>query len=201
MVTPQAKNTKGKGLNPELQKTLLSIAVSCGIFLFIVYVAFLPALKQSLSLTKQIKDKQTNMTKVQTSKDELVRLEGEIAGLKKQSGIVNERLFWEKDSSKFLDKLTQLAVDLPIEFVTLKPEAVILPDKKDSKTKSEPQLARMPFSVTLRADYNNLVKFLDRVEKSEKYIRISTLSIESNLEDIKKHNVTIELNIFIRETG
>lgn len=197
----QAKVTVSKGFNPELQKTLISIVVSSVIFLLIVYVAFLPAMKQSLSLTKQIKEKHTNLTKVQISKDELARLEADIASLKNQISIFNERLFWEKDSSKFLDKLTQLAVDLPIEFVTLKPEAAVLPDKKDSKTKNEPQLARLPFSVTLRANYSSLVKFLERIETSEKYIRISTLSIESNIEDMNKHNVTIELNIFTKETG
>lgn len=197
----QAKNTANKVFNIELQKILFLIVVYLVILLLIIYLAFLPVLKQSLNLTKQIKEKKTDLSKVQISKEELMRLEEEVTSLNNRIVISNERLFWDKDNSRFLDKLTQLAVDLPIEFVTLKPEAAVVSGKKDAEDANAPQLTRIPFTVTLRANYNNLVEFLERIETSEKYIRINTLSIESNTEDMNKHNVTIELNIFTKEAG
>ncbi len=197
----QAKNTANKVFDIELQKTLFLIVVSLVILLLIIYLAFLPVLKQSLNLTKQIKEKKTDLSKVQISKEGLTRLEEEVTSLNNRIVISNERLFWDKDNSRFLDKLTQLAVDLPIEFVTLKPEAAVVSGKKDAEDANAPQLTRIPFTVTLRANYNNLVEFLERIETSEKYIRINTLSIESNTEDMNKHNFTIELNIFTKEAG
>jgi Tfp pilus assembly protein PilO len=197
----QTKNIINKAVSSETQKAIATIVFSVLFLCAIFYFAFLPSLKQSLSLTNQLKEKKTDLTKVHISSEEYNLLEGQIKDQKGKIVILKEKLFWEKDISKFLNVLTHLAADLPIEFVTLKPEAVVLPDKKDTKNKNEAQFAQVPISVTLRASYGNLVEFLERIETSEKFIKIDTLNIESDQSNIHTHNIKMGLNIFIKEDG
>ena len=112
----------------------------------------------------------------------------------------------EKDISKFLSELTHLASDLPMEFVSWRPEAVVsvlttAEDKKDKKDKKvlDYSIMQAPISVVLRADYNSLVNFLKRIEEADRFIKIDTFIIEPDQRNIYKHNIKMKLGIFIKE--
>lgn len=189
-------------IDPDTQKLLLGIIVSLSVLFLTVYYVFLPAIRSSYALTKQIKEKKVDTTKIQIASDEFEKLAKKINGLRQQSGTLDEKLYWEEDISKFLDKLTQLAADLNIEFVSLKPESVIQPpkskDKKDKKESRENLLAQVPITVSFKASYSNLVEFLKRIEEADKFIKIDTFSIESEQKEIHKHNIKMLLVIYIK---
>jgi len=161
---------------------------------------FLPALRQSRLLSKQIKDKRTNLTKMQTLTSEYSRLEAEIKNTREKAQLLKNRLFWEKDISRFLSELTRLASDLQIEFVSLKPESVSsLQQKEKIESQKGYLFAQVPILVVLRSNYGDLVRFLKRIEETDKFIKIESLSIESEQRDIHKHNVKMTLSIFVEE--
>lgn len=196
-------------MDSATQRALIVMIISLLVLCIIFYFIFLPASKQSLLLTKQIKEKKINLTNAEVIAGEYAHLEEQINKSKNQLEILKNKLFWEKDISRFLNELTQLAIDLPIEFVSLKPESVklesvslsILKDKKDNKESKSYVLAQVPISVILRTSYNNLIGFLRRIEEADKFINIDNLSIESEQRDIYKHNIKMNLIIRVKEEG
>lgn len=190
----------------KLDKKQTALIFSLVFFLLlgiVFYFIFFPALRQSRLLSKQIKDKRTNLTKMQTLTSEYSRLEGELSNTGEKIQILKNRLFWERDIGRFLNELTRLASDLEIEFVSLKPESVSSLQQKDKKARIESQkgylFAQVPILVVLRSSYDDIVKFLKRIEETDKFIKIDSLSIESEQRDIYRHNVKMTLSIFVEE--
>jgi len=179
---------------------LLLAGISFFLLLLVVcYFVFLPALRQSRLLSYQIKEKKTNLARLQALTGEYNRLEAEVNKTKDQLQILKNRLLWERDISRLLNELTQLASNLQIEIVSLKPESATLPREKEKKEPGDYLLARVSISVTLKSDYDNAIKFLRRIEEADKFINIDLLSIESGQRDIYKHNVKMKLSIFTEE--
>ena len=159
---------------------------------------FLPALKQSRSLASQIGRKKIDLSKVQALPGEYEQLASQIDKQKAQLENLKNKLFWEKDISRFLNELTKLASDLPIEFSSLKPESASAVIGKEPRGYL---FSQVPIAVALKSGYDNLVEFLRRIEESDKYINIDTLNIESDRSDIYRHNIKIKLIILVKEEG
>lgn len=189
-----------KKISSDKQASLVVSIIYFLVLCLIFYFIFLPAFKQSRLLSRQIKEKRLNLTKVKVSTNESSLLEEQISKTKEQLEIIKNRLFWEKDISRLLNELTQLASGLEIEFVSLKPEAVYLPVEKDKKESTDYLLAQVPISVSIRSNYDNLVKFLRKIERADKFIKIDTLNIESDQRNIHRHNIKVSLSIFTRES-
>lgn len=187
-----------KIIDRATQKVLIAVGISSVALYIIFHFIFLPALKQSRSLVSQIGRKKIDLSKVQTLPGEYEQLANQIDKQKAQLENLKNKLFWEKDISRFLNELTKLASDLPIEFASLKPGAA------SSVIGKEPKgylFAEVPISVALKSGYDNLVEFLRRIEESDKYINIDTLNIESDRSDIYRHNIKMKLIILVKEEG
>jgi Tfp pilus assembly protein PilO len=193
-----------KIIDRATQRVLIAVGISSVALYITFHFIFLPALKQSRSLASQIGRKKIDLSKVQTLPGEYEQLASQIDKQKAQLENLKNKLFWEKDISKFLNELTKLASDLPIEFASLKPESASAVIGKDKGIQKEPKgylFAQVPISVALKSGYDNLVEFLRRIEESDKYINIDTLNIESDRSDISRHNIKMKLIILVKEEG
>jgi hypothetical protein len=169
------------------------------ILLIVVNFLLIPAVRSNMLLKQQIKEKRMDLGAVQVPikeygslKEEMKEKNAELAGVKKE-------LFWEKDISKFLAELTRLASDLPIEFISLKPEGLTGQQEDDSLKKGSEKIkfSIVPITVAFKSSYSDTRVFLKRIEAGERFIRVDSLSIESQVEDIQKHLTKIQLSIFI----
>lgn len=183
------------------QKTLIiTSVVSLLVMSSTFYFIFLPALKGAGTLSKQIKEKKKNLSTAQPPSDEYSLLEDKVKGEKEELDTLKKRIFWEVDISNFLNTVTQLASELQIEFVSLKPEKREPSPSPSEKGKKVPQqstlLTAVPIAIIIRGSYGDLIKFLKRVEEADKLININTLNIEADRRNIYRHSIKIGLGIF-----
>lgn len=183
-----------KIIDRATQKVLIAVGISFVILYITFHFIFLPALKQSRLLASQIGKKKIDLSQVQALLGGYEQLASQIDKQKTELENIKNKLFWEKDISKFLNELTKLASGLPIEFTSLKPESA-------KEIQKEPKGYQVPIAVALKSAYGNLVEFLRRIEESDKYINIDTLNIESDRSDIYRHNIKIKLIILSKEEG
>lgn len=187
------------------QKTLvITIVLSFFVLFIVLYFIFLPALKGAYALSQQIKEKKVNLSDVQTSTGEYSLLEDRVKKTKEELEVLKNRIFWEKDIGRFLNVISQLASGLQIEFISLKPEkpeSSSWPAEKDKKGSLGYSLTQVPITILIRGSYSNLVKFLKRIDKYDKFINIYGLNIASDPHNIYRHNIKIGLSIFNKEEG
>lgn len=178
---------------------ILYLMVSAIVCLVMFYLVFLPAVKKFGELSQQIKEKKTNIANIKAPEDEYKSLVEEFGVTASKAADLRERLFWQKDISKFLDELTRLASGSDIEFVSLTPEAnpMIVPQDKESAAKYS--FVRVPITVKMRGGYNSLLDFLKKVEEGKKFIKIDYLGITSEGNALYKHNMQIKFSIFTHE--
>jgi len=175
---------------------IVTITIPFLILFLITYFILLPAIKEYNALSMRIKNKTVDLAVVESTNAQYAILKEEIKNKELELNQLKERLFWERDISKFLNELTRLASDLQIEFISLKPETPSSP--KDTVSKDF-LLMNVPIEVMFRSNYNELISFLKRIEEGEKFIKIDTLSIQSQPNNIYKHNVRMKLSILIEQ--
>jgi len=179
---------------------ILSTLIPIVVLFFVVYFILIPAIKKDSLLVQQIKNTKLGLGVIQSPIQEYGSLKENINSKNAQLAGIKMKLFWERDISKFLNEFTRSASDLQIEFISLRPEA--MPEEESNKPdKKEPQelkkLTPVPIAVVFRSSYNDIINFLQRIEKGEKFIRIDSLSIESEPANIHKHLTKMKLSIFI----
>ncbi|MFH1457854.1 MAG: type 4a pilus biogenesis protein PilO [Candidatus Omnitrophota bacterium] len=183
----------------------LSAFVPILIFPVVVYFLLLPAFKDNISHRLQIKNRKIDLGVAQAPIKESGVLKEDIKGKKAQLTEMETRLFWKRDISKFLTELTRLAADLEIEFISLKPEPLTVDQESRSLDKKEPKelkkMASVPISVAFKSNYNDIINFLKRIEEGERFIRVDSLSIESESGDMRKHVTKMGLSIFVEAGG
>lgn len=184
-----------------------SIIVSILILSAIVYFLLLPALKQHKLILGRIKNKKADLGRVEVPTDKYAILRENLNNSKSQLAGLERRLFWEQDISKFLNELTRLASDIKIEFISLKPEtakpetASVPKAEAKATEKKELKLIQVPIAVAFRSNYNDMINFLRRIEEGGRFIKIDSLSIESEPNNIYKHISRMKLSIFVERGG
>ena len=136
---------------------------------------------------------------VQAPIKEYGALKSDIEARKDQLAAIEKKLFWQKDISKFLNELTRLASDLDIEFVSLKPEQLSIVGQEGGE--ADLKLVSVPIMVAFRSSYADTIRFLERIEEGERFIRIDALSVEADPRLILKHLTKMKLSIFIKKGG
>ncbi|MFH0857923.1 MAG: type 4a pilus biogenesis protein PilO [Candidatus Omnitrophota bacterium] len=181
------------------QKDIIAGLTSLLILFLLLYLVFFPAVRQFHSLSREIKNRTIDLTRVKSPVQEYQVLEAEASNMGKQIDGLKNKLFWEKDISKFLNEITHLASS-GIELISFKPESSLPAlGKEESAFGDKYKFSQTPISVTLKSGYGDLVEFLKKIEEAEKFIKIEALTIENDPDNIYQHNVNIKFSIFTKE--
>lgn len=179
------------------QTAFLSVILACISVGAMLYFAFFPALKGFQMVSQQIEEKKTGLSTIKTPRVEQGELDGKVSKTKEQLEILKKRIFWESDIGRFLNEITLLAADLKISFVSLKPEAAaVVSAEKDKKSAQDYPLTEAAILIIMRSNYNDLVKFLERIEQNDKFIAVQSLQIETDQQDVYSHTIRMDLSIF-----
>jgi len=181
---------------------IFSIIIPALFLFIIVYFLLLPSLKQQNLISQKIENKRADLGKVTTPTNEYIILREDLNKKKSQIKELKNKLFWERDIGKFLNELTRLASDLNIEFISLKPETMSVAQEEIKESgKEELRLVEIPITVVFKSSYNEIINFLKRVEEGKRFIRIDSLSIESEQNSIYKHTTRMKLDICVEKGG
>lgn len=192
------------GLMDKIKKfPIIGLLIPFLVLCLVVYFVLHPAIKQCVALSKSLKEKKDNLASLQSFNSQYVVLKEEIRNKSTELEALKSKLFWGRDISKFLNELNRLASDLEIEFVSLKPEispaSLAQDDKKSNKETDDYSQAQVSIAVSFRSNYNDIITFLKRIEAGDKFIKITSLSIEKQADNIYNHNVNIKLGILVEK--
>lgn len=188
----------------SLKQEYIAIGISVFTIVGIIgafYIMAMPPAKALFSVNAKIKKGRLIIPDASTYRSQYKELEKEIEAITQQIAKSKERLFWKKDIAFFLDRLSQIAEQLAVDFISIKPslspEPIISDDSggKDDKQKTV-LMFRNPINITMKAGYAELINFLARVEDSDRFLRIDELTIDPDNKDVLKRNVKMVLSIF-----
>lgn len=170
-----------------------------GCIILIAAIAFLsyrnifkPLMGKSKKVSKQIEQRKRDIQGAEVGPDSLKELEAEIERLKTQINYYQQRLASEADVPQILKELNQIAERLKIEFVSVTPftsEEIPLPG-------GEEFIFQKPIKISLRSGYHPLGIFINRIENSSRFMKITELKINTDSKDTWKHQVELVITSY-----
>jgi hypothetical protein len=125
------------------------------------------------------------------------KLELGIEEFKQQIEESRKRLFWKKDIAVFLEKLTHIAEQLSVDFISIKPSLEPTPImSKGEDDEKRVIMFKSSVKINLKTGYRELIDFLKRIENSDKFLRIDEINIVVDDKDIFKRDISILLSLF-----
>jgi Tfp pilus assembly protein PilO len=179
-----------------------SYAYLIGVFLVlaaVLYLVFVPSIRKFGKISQQIRDKKSELSRVQQPSGEYRVLDKETKEMRSRKDLLVGKLLWESDISRFLSELTKLTSNSEVEFINIKPESALPAPEKDKEKFAKYRIVQIPISVRIKGSYEGLVNFLKKVEEGAKFIKIEYLNIESDSSSIYKHNINIRFSIIAKE--
>ena len=172
-------------------------AVSVASMLVVLPLLFLPALKANFKLSGKLRAKKADLEKISGNIKNYGTMENDVKNLNAELKEKKEMLFWEMGIGGFLNEFTQMASGLPIEFVSITPQAPLNAGKQEESVQDAlSSYKEVPISVELKGDYASLIKFLSKIEGADKSITVKKLDIASDAQNIFKHTIRMTLTIF-----
>lgn len=100
-----------------------------------------------------------------------------------------KRLPSQREIPTLVRQFEQMANDVGLSHA-LKPEAPIRDERKET----------LPYSVSTFGDFHQTASFINRVEKFERYLKVSNLKIEEEKEGVSKATFTLSTYRFLAPT-
>src|SRR3989338_3246369 len=188
-----------KKLLASQQSIFITVIISAVSLVAVVYFGLFPYLANFQQIAQQIKDKKTGLIALKTPAEEYGALEEKVKTLGGRREALKNKLVWESDISSFLTRIIQLASDLKIEFVSLRPEVRPSPSEKVKGLSDDYMLTEVPIVLIIKSNYGDLIQFLERIEQSDKFIGVESFSIDTQPLDIYTHSIRMDLSIFAKE--
>lgn len=181
-----------KKFNLQEQKTLIFIIIFACVFLFI-YFKFL--LNPKISELKKLKPKLEQLTRdVSTVKIDLARKDALETKFKDSSKTFEEqkqKLIRQVEIPALLENISLMAASSEVKLVTLKPSGESIDIGKD-------EIYRVfPISITAESGYHQLGAFVNAIENSAKFMKVSNITIKQNTADPKANKVDLEIYAFV----
>lgn len=162
--------------------------------LWVGYRMLMPTVKELGVMGTKIKKGQTIAPDRESYRSEYDNLEAQIDSLRQQIEQKKEKLFWKKDIGLFLERLTHIAEQLAVDFISIRPS--LSPKAIKSDDEETVLMFQNPINITMKTGHKELIDFFRRIEESEKFFRIDSIDIQADQKDIFKRKVTMVLSIF-----
>ncbi len=173
-------------------KDWMAVGVMLGIMAAIVAVyVFLVHKRQ----TEALDTVRSQMTSVQRDLDEANRRAAEIDNLREETQKINQlvldfnkRLPTEREIPDLVRQFESMANDVGLSH-SLKPEVSLQDETKET----------IPYSVSTFGNFHQTASFINRLERFERYLKISDLKIEEEDAGVSKASFTLSTFRFLGE--
>ncbi len=175
------------------------------ITLFFILKLNLPQFKQYKKLANKIERKKNELKKRSWVMKEIKKLGGDIEQITHQFEKFTQMTFPEPDNSEILKKITELAKDTKIEFISFQPlewEKVVLVSEEKKRrqrlqgSKKEFFVWKLTLRIKAKSNYFELLKFIKKLESAKKFFKILNLNIIKVNQTPFLHNVELEICLF-----
>ena len=173
-------------------KDWLAVGVILGIIAAIVAVFILFVHKRQsdalATIRAKIVDVNRDLAVARTMRDKIDELRDETAKIKNLVDDFNKRLPTQREIPNLVRQFESMANDVGLSH-SLKPEAPVRDENKET----------IPYSVSTFGDFHQTASFINRLERFERYLKISDLKVEEEDAGVSKASFTLSTFRFIAE--
>lgn len=144
---------------------------------------------QLAQLRQKVKTAEAELAKIAVYQKQFEELKAKIEACKK-------RLPYEKEMSGLLEHLSRTAKETGVKILAIEPV------NPDAKAKQETQekgglFLEVPIKIDALAGYHQLGIFINRLENSERFMKVSDLTIEKGDESPKIHSTSLVISVYV----
>ena len=151
---------------------------------------------QIKKLSPQIQDLKQ---KIQAAERELLNLpiyKKQYEEMKDKIEICKKKLPYEKDIPNLLEHLSKTAKATGVKILAIEPVNPDVKIKQEAQEKGGLYL-EMPIKIDARAGYHQLGIFINKLENSERFMKVTDLRIEKEGSNAKMHDVSLVISTFV----
>lgn len=171
-------------------KDWMTVGIMLAVIVVIAGVFFLFVHKEQLNRLAQLQKEDTNVKKelqeARTKQEGIGKLREETEKIKTLVEDFNKRLPTQREIPNLIRQFETMANDVGLSH-SLKPEAPIRDENKET----------IPYSVSTWGDFHQTASFINRLERFERYLKVSDLKIEEEDEGVSKASFTLSTFRFI----
>ncbi len=182
-----------KGKNQQQIALMILGFIILVIFFFLVIMPFLRKLKL---LAEDEKAFLVKLGKAKTAVEDKEKLYGEVSQIQKSIKYFEKRLPKNTDTPQILEDLIMIGKATNITFVSIAPQEI---EKINVSEEGDKYYLGIPIRLQLKAGFHDFGRFVNKIENSERFMKIADISINSNPRDIKKHNINLTVSAFALE--
>ncbi|MFC1704130.1 type 4a pilus biogenesis protein PilO [Candidatus Omnitrophota bacterium] len=168
---------------------LVVLALLVLLFLGLIFV---PLRQKKVDLDTKILQKKSFLKEAEVTAKDLVNIKKEIEILQEQTTEYERQLPSEIRANLLFETLKEVTEESQIKFVSIEPQKT----KKIDLPGSESIYLELPIKIKLKIGYDELIKFLDQIENSNRLLKVADINITSNPQETWRHNVEISISTY-----
>lgn len=175
-------------------KDWMAVGAALGVLVAIValYVFFIHRAQMSklAELEQSITAIQKDLNEARAKEKNIEALRQETAKIDQLVSDFEKRLPSQREIPTLVRQFEQMANDVGLSHA-LKPEAPIKDERKET----------IPYSISTFGNFHQTASFINRLERFERYLKVSNLKIEEEKEGVSKATFTLSTYRFIAPTA
>jgi Tfp pilus assembly protein PilO len=171
---------------------LLCLVLIIGIIFFAYRNIFQPLQKSMEQVSAKLQKTEIDIKMARISPENLKKLENNVSEINTEISHYVRRLSTHADVPQILKELNGIAERLDIKFVSVKPQkeqGVLLPLGKEV-------LLQIPINIRLQCGYHQLGVFINQIESSTRFMKITKLKIHTEQRNIWQHQVELDISSY-----
>ncbi|MEA3368799.1 MAG: type 4a pilus biogenesis protein PilO [Candidatus Ratteibacteria bacterium] len=187
---------------PELDKAQLNkLLIIAGFILLLIFGSFFLIFKPQMKSIRDYRSRSDSVEKkILKAKEKIVRkpqLLAEIDEIKESLSQYEKKLPREKDIPVLLEELTEIVELAEIEFVSIRPQRTSSIEELAGKG-GEGAYLRLPIEIQMRCGFHDLERFLFRLEKTKRFVKVVKLKIKGGgSKENLKHAVKLIIEVYM----
>ena len=117
----------------------------------------------------------------------------EISKLKKEVGQYETKLPTEKEITSILNQLSALASQEQVKIIGIRELGIT----RDDAEEKERAYKEVPIEIEMKSGYHQLGRFINKIESSDRLMKIESLEINSNYQNLTEHTVKLVISSFV----
>ncbi len=181
--------------NPEQRKILLGIGAGIGLVAWMAFF-FVPQCGKWAAGYSKVTELRRKISETHQGLSQLSGVEQALARLRAQYELPAVTPPPEEQLPELLEMIAQTARSSQVSLLSVKPKENL------SQLSAGPTgYLELPIQLEASAGYHQIGKFLDLLEHSESLVRVQKLKIQSNPDDLWKHQATLILQAYLLPGG
>ena len=174
------------------EKKLLAVCVVLTLLVIVATVAvpglgLLSGLRKIASVRLELDERTQELEDAKNKEKYLPQLKERIAQAEDEIEEVERRLPNDKRAPQLFKELNDLASVAKQKYMSMEARPVV---EKNA-------YIEIPLEINLKADYHNLGRYINMIERSKRFAKVDGIDIEYDFEDTPNQNVSLTLSTFM----